>query len=161
MIISTVFLILLLLLLAPIRLNIGVELVPSDIMLKVKVRTRFLSVFEERFLVQQGMIIASGTISDCLKLTDLDFNGGLDLTKCITVDRLDVGICPSVCGSPVEMTAYNLASSLIGTAALFTHTQLNAVTLPTCDKSRICLAAKVSSNLTEILAYLVGQLTKK
>ena len=154
MITCTVFLILLLLVLAPIRLLVGAEVCPSDISLKVRVRTRLFRVFDERFAVQDGMIVCSGTIKDCLRLSDLDFDGGLDLTKCITLDRLDVGFCPNLCGSPIETTAYNLLAAFLGNAALFTHTQLYVTAAPTYGQSKVCAAAKVSSNLAEILAYV-------
>ena len=163
MITCTVLLVFLLLVLAPIRLLVGAEVCPSDVSLKVHVRTRLLRVFEERFSLQDGMIVCSGTIKDCLRIADLDFDGGLDLTKCITLDRLDVGFCPNLCGSPVETTAYNLLAAFVGIAALFTHIQLYVTSMPSYGQSKVCAAAKVSSNLAEILAYVARHMfaTKK
>lgn len=155
MIAVTIVLLLVLAVLAPIKVRLYATFCPSQLTAEVKVRLYFAKIFDEKVAVQGGMIVLSGTFGDCVRLVDVDMSGGVDLTKCVTLDELRLLVRPSLL-SVTATTVLPVVCSAVGDVAAFARAKFGVCVQPTCDKTDFHVLAKVTTNLAEVALYLFG-----
>ena len=155
MIAVTIVLLLVLAVLAPIKVRVYATFCPSELTAEVKVRLYFAKIFVEKATVQGGMIVLSGTIGDCVRLVDVDMSGGVDLTKCVTLDELRLLVRPGLL-SVTATTVLPVVCSVVGDIAAFTHAKFGVCVQPTIGKTDFHVMAKVTTNLAEVGLYLLG-----
>ena len=157
MIVCTVLLLVLLATLLPLRLKLGITLVPDGLSAHVAVRLYGIKVFDEQVFVQQGMLVFSGSVSQCMRIVDLDFSGGTELFKAIAVERIDLLSRVGLLNSPVFVCFVRLFTSAVGKIAAFVNVDVGSVSVPTVGKTEICVAAKITTSLCEIGICLLNQ----
>lgn len=163
MIVVTATLILLTLMFAPIYVRAEVTFKPSDLAANVKVRFGPIRVFDEQIVVKGKNLLCNGTVDADVDVTTLDGKSGVDLLKCVTVDKLFVTVSNNICN--VSMLAIAVENAIIAftvaTVCNLLHCQVCAQCLPTSDVSQIKVRTLASFSVAELSFCLLKQGVRK
>lgn len=154
MIALTVVLLIFLAVFAPLKVRLYLSVCPSELTATVRVWLYFVEFFRENVSVEGRAILLNGTVGDCVRLADVDIQGGKSLGKCITTD--EVFVCLSASVASMGATAFLPAiCAVVGCAAGFTNTKFGIVCRPTCQMTEISAVVKVRTCLAEVLPCLL------
>lgn len=159
MIVLTAILVFVMLIFAPIRLNISVFTYPQELSATIWVRTLLVRVFDEEVKLCGTTLDCQGTVSTQLDLSTVNSQSGVDLLKCITVDRLYVAVQNNILTvSPFFIAVQNaLAAVVTLTLCNLYHCQYFTQIVGSIDRSGILVEVTASVSVAELSFCLLKQ----
>lgn len=158
MIVATILLIFMLLVFLPIRVRIDAKLFLPEFTAHVNAKLFFISAFDETFSLSGRYLQCEGTVDTDIDVSTVDKNG-IDIFKCVTVDK----VCVSFCNNITSTSIYSLAFQNILVGALteilcgIYQGKIYSSVLSVFDKSNIRAQIIVSFNLFELILSLIKQ----
>ena len=161
MIVVTAILVFVTLVFAPIRLNIEAFAYLQDLSATfgVSVGTLRVKVFNEQVSLHGKYLHCVGTVDTDVDVTAMDRKSGVDLLKCLTVDKFCISLQNNVLSISTFYVAMENAFMALITATLCNlyHCQFYTQVVGTLDKSRIQLQVVASTSVAELSFSLLKQ----
>ncbi len=163
MIVVTATLVFVTLIFAPIKVQIDMSLYPQDLCAHAKLKLGAIPILNEKFVLKSGALDCSGTISTRVELQKMDKKSGVDIVKCLTVDRVCVALYNNVATVSTLFVAIQNAILAIATEVIcaLSHCQLYSTLCLTQAQSRIVLRLVVSVSVAELSFCLLKQGVRK
>ena len=159
MIVVTATLVFLLLFFAPMRFRVDVFVYLQRLTATLQVRTSAVKIFDETVEVQGRYLHCDGTVSTDVDLTQMDKQTGVDLMKCITVDKVCVALRNNLFGvSTLTMMVENtLAAIAMATLCNLSHCQFYTQVVGTFEESHAHIEVVASTSVAELSFCLLKQ----
>ena len=159
MIVVTAMLLFVTLIFAPIRFRVDLFLYLQKLAASFSVNVGALRVFDEDVSLSGKNLHCSGTISTDVDLTTIDRKGGIDLLKCITVDKLCVSLQNNILNVSMFYVALENALMALVTATLCNlfHCQFYTQVVGTMEESRVQMQVAASTSVAELSFCLLKQ----
>ena len=159
MIVVTAMLLFAMLLFAPIRFRVDVILYLQYLSAHISAKVGVLRVFDEEVSIRGKNLHCEGTVSTDVDLQSMDRQNGVDLLKCITVDKLCLALYNNVVNVSMFYVAIENAVAALSTATLCNlfHCQFYTQVLGTLDESRIHLEVVANTSVAELSFCLAKQ----
>lgn len=159
MVVTTAMLVFTLLVFMPIRVKAGVSIFPSKLSTDIYARIMAIKVFDESITLKGKFLHCSGTVDACMDITAINGKNGVDLLKCITVDRVFVSVLHNVFNLSSLFTVFVCAVMALSTAIAChaSHCQICARQVMCADTGKIFVGVVVSANIAELSFCLLKQ----
>ena len=159
MIFVTALLIFVTLIFAPIRFYVDVNAYLQKLAANFKVRVGVLKVIGEQVCLSGKYLHCTGTISTDIDLTTIDRQGGVDLLKCITIDKLCMSLQNNILNVSMFYVALENAILALATATLCNsfHCQFYTQVVGTLDESKIQVHVAACTSVAEVSLCLAKQ----
>ena len=159
MIVCTATLIFLLLIFAPFRVLLNVQIYPQRLTVNVQAKAYVFTVFQEQIALKGKYLVCDGTVQTEIDITQIDRKNGIDLLKCLTFDRIFVSLQNnlSVVSSQKLLAENALTAIVTNLACSFTHCQVASEVIACLNESRVCLTIAVSTSVAELSFCLIKQ----
>ena len=162
MIVVTATLLFLLLVFAPIYLKADVALYLHRLCAEIKVEVGPMTVFGEQVQLVGDSLHCDGTVSTDVELKTIDKKSGIDLLKCITVEKLVVSIYNNVSTfSPLIALQNALLALSTATACSLFHCQICSESVGTLREGCIRVRTLVNVSVAELSFCLLKQGVRK
>lgn len=159
MIVVTATLVFVALIFAPIRLKIDVFLYLQDLSATIWAKTLAVKVFDEDISLHGKYLHCEGTVATDVDLSKVNRKHGIDLLKCITVDKLCVSLQNDILSVSTFAVALQNAVMALATATLCNlyHCQFYTQVVGCLDKSKVHAQVFASANVAELSFCLLKQ----
>ena len=158
----TVFMLIMLLCLAPLKIAVKLRLDLSQKRLFAEVRVFFVRVFKEKFLFEGRNLVCSGTVNTQIDVFQMDGKQGVNLAKALVFDSVNVRLAVDFCKySPFAMVCLeSVCYATTAVACAFSHCKVHT---STCLSQANCVFANVvvSVSLAEIILALIKDSVRK
>ncbi len=162
MIVVTATLVFLLLVFAPIRLKMSVSLVYEQLSAHILVRLGVLRVFDESVRLEGGSLCCDGTIDAQVRLQSIDRQGGVELLRCVTFEKVYVSAYSDMARSVYGPLAVNVIfAAATAVACSLCRCQVCTDCNGTTGKSRLEIRALISLSVAELSFCLLRQGVRK
>ena len=159
MIVVTAMLIFVTLIFTPIRFRADLFFYLQRLSAALTVNIGTLTVFDENVALNGKYLQCKGTVTTEVDLTKFDRQGGIDLMKCITVDKLCVSLQNNILNvSMLSVATQNAIVALI-TASLCSmyHCQFYSQIVGTLNDSGVKMQVAASTSVAELSFCLAKQ----
>lgn len=162
MIVVTATLLFALLFFAPIRFRVSVRINYAQLSLEISVKTSAIRVFDETLTFAGRYLHCEGTVSTDVDLTQMNRQTGVDLLKCITIDKVAVSLANNVLGVAVTTVLFeNVLSALaMSTLCNISHCQLYMQVVGTFEQSYALVDVVATTSVAELSFCLLKQEVK-
>ena len=159
MIVVTAMLIFFTLIFAPIRFRVNAFVYPQALFAAFSASIGVLRVFDEEVSIKGKYLICNGTVTTDVDMTTVDRKQGIDLLKCITVDRLCVSLQNNVLNVSMYYVALQNALMALVTSTLcnLVHCQIYTQVMGTLGESRVRMHVAASTSVAELSFCLLKQ----
>ena len=159
MIVVTAMLLFVTLIFAPIRFRVDLFLYMQKLAADFTVHVGALRVFDEGVAMRGKYLCCNGTVSTDVDLTTVDRQGGIDLLKCITIDKFCVSLQNNILNVSMFYVALENAIMALITATLCNlyHCQYYTQVVGTLDESRMRMQVAASTSVAELSFCLLKQ----
>lgn len=159
MIVATAMLVFLLLVFAPIRVKLYVYLYPADLRLTVKADVCAVKVFDENIVLSGKYLHCNGTLDSDVDITAINGKNGVDLFKCITVDRVFVSVQNNMFNVPFFVAVITNVVMALSAAVMCnaTHCQVQTRQSLCQGASKLFVGVALSANVAELSFCLAKQ----
>lgn len=159
MIVVTATLLFLLLFFAPMRFCVDVVIFPQNLSATVRVKTSSVLVFDEAFRLNGRYLNCDGSVSTDVDLTKIDKQAGIDLVKCVAIDKICVTFSNNMLGvSVTAMLVQNVLAALVtATWCNVSHCQFYTRVAATLQQSSTCVQTVVTTSVAELSFCLLRQ----
>ena len=159
MIVVTAMLLFVTLIFAPIRFRVDAIAHMQKMSASFGVNIGAIKVFDENVSISGKKLICNGTVSTDVDLTTVDKQSGVDLLKCITVDKLCVSLQNNILGVSMFYIALENAIMALITATLCNlfHCQFYTQVAGTMDESNVKMRVVASISVAELSFCLLKQ----
>lgn len=159
MIVCTAILLFTLLIFAPLKVRINLNVLFHKLTVKMQVKSYFVKVIDETVTLSGKYLICNGTVDTDLDVTQFDNKSGVNFAKCFTIDR----VCLSLQNNVVNISAkvVLLENVLLGVATevgrKLSHCQVYSEVKSCLGESMCVVQADVSVSIAELSFYLIKQ----
>ena len=162
MIVVTATLVFVLLVCAPIRFRVDAIIYPQRLSAKVRVKSAAIKVFEEQFELTGRYLRCDGTVSTDVDVTTVNKQTGIDLLKCITIDKVCVSLRNNLLSASVPFVLVQNVLAALATATFcnVSHFQLYTQVVGTFEESSVRLQTVISTSVAELSFCLLKQEVK-
>ena len=159
MIVVTAMLLFVTLIFTPIRFRVDLFAYLQKLKVEFSVKVGALKVFDENVLLCGKYLNCNGTVTTDVDLTTIDRQGGIDLLKCITLDKFCVALENNILSVSMYYIALQNAIVALVTATLCNlyHCQFYTQVVPTLDDSRVQMQVVASTSVAELSFCLAKQ----
>lgn len=159
MIVVTAMLVFVMLIFAPIRLRIDVFLYLHKLSATIWAKSMAVRVFDENISLQGKYLHCEGTVATDVDLSKVNKKNGIDLMKCITVDKLCVSLQNNIISVSTFALALQNAVAALATATLCNlfHCQFYTQIVGCMDESKVHAEVVASANVAELSFCLLKQ----
>ena len=159
MIVVTATLLFLLLLFAPIRFRLSTVLFLQHLYATVKAKIGVVKVFDEQLQLSGKYLHCFGTVSTVVDITKVDKKSGVDLLKCITVDKISIRLVNNLTAMSVYAMLFENVLSALAMATLcnLSHCQFYTEVVGTCGESCVQFDVVASTSVAELSFCLLKQ----
>lgn len=159
MIVVTAILLFVTLIFAPIRFRVDLFLYLQKLAADFTVNVGAFRVFDEDVALRGKYLCCNGTVSTDVDLTTVNRQDGIDLLKCITVDKFCVSLQNNILSVSTFYVALENAIMALITATLCNlfHCQFYTQVVGTMDESRVQMQVAASTSVAELSFCLVKQ----
>ena len=159
MIVVTAMLLFVTLIFAPIHFRVDLFLYLQKLAANFSINVGALRVFDENVSLRGKYLCCNGTVSTDVDLTTIDKQGGIDLLKCITVDKLCVSLQNNILNVSMYYVALENAIMALVTATLCNlfHCQFYTQVVGTLEESRVRMRVVASTSVAELSFCLLKQ----
>ena len=159
MIVITAMLIFVTLIFSPIHFRIDAIAYLQQLAANFTVNVGALRVFDENVSLSGKYLQCNGTISTDVDMTTVDRKGGIDLLKCITVDKLCVSLQNNILNVSMFYVALQNAIMALITATVCNmfHCQLYTQVVGTIEQSNVRMQVVASTSVAELSFCLAKQ----
>ena len=159
MIVITAMLIFVTLIFSPIHFRIDATAYLQRLAANFTVNVGALRVFDENVSLSGKYLQCNGTISTDVDMTTVDRKGGIDLLKCITVDKLCVSLQNNIFNVSMFYVALQNAIMALITATVCNmfHCQLYTQVVGTIEQSNVRMQVVASTSVAELSLCLAKQ----
>ena len=163
MIVVTAILIFATLIFAPIRFRVDAFLYLQKLSASFAVKVGAITVFDEDVSVRGKYLHCNGTVNTDVDMTTLNRKNGVDLLKCITVDKLCVSLQNNILNVSMYYIALQNAIVAFVTATLCNlyHCQFYNQVVGTLSESRVEFQVVASTSVAEVTICLAKQGVKQ
>ncbi len=163
MIVVTATLLFVLLVFAPFYLRVDVSLYFKRLAADVNIGIGAVDVIKENVRIANGSICCNGTITTDVGLKNVDRKNGIELLKCITVDKIAVSVYNNFTESFTKRFAIqnSILALATATACNLFHCQLYSECLGTLNENRVRVRAAISFSVAELSFCLLKQGVRK
>lgn len=159
MIVVTAMLLFVLLMFAPIRFRVDLDLYLQRLCADIKAKVGVLTVFNEQISLVGKYLHCEGTVSTDVDLQSVDRQNGIDLLQCITIDKMCFALYNNILSVSPFYFAIENAVVALATATLCNlyHCQFYTQVLGTVEESKIRAQVVASTSVAELSFCLVKQ----
>ena len=159
MIVVTAMLLFVTLIFAPIRFCVDASVYPQKLAVEFNVKVGLLKVFDESIVLNGKILNCNGTVTTDVDLTTIDKKGGIDLLKCITLDKFCLSLQNNILNVSMYYVALqNVIMALVAaTLCSLYHCQFYAQVIGTLDESRVQMQVAASTSVAELSFCLAKQ----
>ena len=159
MIVVTAMLLFVTLIFAPIRFRVDVFAYLQKLAADFSACVGIFTVFDESVTLGGKYLHCSGTVSTDVDLTTVDKKDGIDLLKCITIDKLCVSLQNNILNVSMYYVALENAIMALVTATLCNlyHCQFYTQVVGTMNDSRVQMQIGASTSVAELSFCLLKQ----
>ena len=159
MIVCTAALIFLLLIFAPLRVNLDAQIYLQRLSAKVQAKAYVFTALKEEFALRGKYLVCDGTVQTKINIAQIDRKNGIDLLKCLTFDKVFVSLQNnlSFVSSQIIVAENALTAITTSLARSITHCQVASEVVACLNESRICLQIAVSTSVAELSFCLIKQ----
>lgn len=159
MIVVTAMLVFVALIFAPIRLRIDVFLYLHKLSATIWAKSVAIRVFDEDISLQGKYLHCEGTVATDLDLSKVNKKNGIDLLKCITVDKLCVSVQNNILTVSTFAVALENAVAAFATATLCNlfHCQFYTRVSGCIEESKVHAQVVASASVAELSFCLLKQ----
>ena len=159
MIVVTAMLLFVTLIFAPIRFRVNVFAYLQRLAACFAVNIGALRVFNEHVALNGKYVCCDGTIATDIDLTSIDRKNGIDLLKCITVDKFCVSLQNNILNVSMYYVALENAFAALITATLCNlfHCSFYSQVVGTLDESKVQVQVVASTSVAELSFCLLKQ----
>ena len=159
MIVVTAMLLFVTLIFAPIRFRVNAYAYLQKLAASLSVKVGALKVFNEEVKLFGKHLHCCGTVNTNVDLTTVDKQGGIDLLKCITVDKLCVSLQNNILNVSMSYVALENAIMALVAATLCNlfHCSFYTQVAGTLDESRVRMQVVASTSVAELSFCLAKQ----
>ncbi|MCH5156876.1 MAG: hypothetical protein J1G02_03245 [Clostridiales bacterium] len=159
MIVVTAMLLFATLIFAPIRFCVDVKAYLQKLSAYVTVDVGVIKVFDEHLAFTGKYLRCDGTISTDVDLTSIDRKNGIDLLKCITLDKICFSFQNNILNVSMYYVALENAVAALATATLcnLSHCSFYSQVVGTLDESSIRMQVAASLSIAELSFCLLKQ----
>ena len=163
MIVVTAMLLFVMLIFAPIRFRIDTSVYPQRLAANFSVHIGILRILHEDVVLRGKYLMCCGTVNTNIDLTATSGKNGIDLLKCITVDKLCVSLQNNILNVSMFFIALQRAITPLITATLCNlfHCQFYTEVVGTLEESRIQIQVVASTSVAELSFCLAKQGVKQ
>ena len=159
MIVVTAMLLFVTLIFAPIRLRVDVFAYLQRLSADFTVGVGALKVFDEHVALSGKYLRCNGTVTTDVDLTTVNRKNGIDLLKCITIDKLCVSLQNNILNVSMYYVALENAIVALVTSMLCNtfHCSFYSQVVGTMDESRVRMQVVASTSIAELSFCLAKQ----
>ena len=159
MIVVTATLLFVLLFFAPMRFRVDVVVYLQRLAATIRAKTAAIKVFDETIELQGRYLHCEGTVATDVDLTKMDKQTGIDLMKCITVDKICVSLRNNMLGvSMLAMLVENVLAALaMATLCNLSHCQFYTQVVGTLNESSTHVEVVANTSVAELSFCLLKQ----
>ncbi|MCH5152960.1 MAG: hypothetical protein J1F68_03255 [Clostridiales bacterium] len=159
MIVVTAMLLFVTLIFAPIRFRVDLFLYLQKLAAAFTVNVGVFRVFDEDVALHGKYLRCNGTISTDVDLTTVDRKNGIDLLKCVTIDKLCVSLQNNILNVSMFYVALQNAIMALVTATLCNlfHCQFYTQVEGTMEESKVQMQVVASTSVAELSFCLLKQ----
>ena len=159
MIVVTAMLLFVTLIFAPLRFRVDVFAYLQKLSADFTVGVGVLKVLDEHVALNGKYLSCDGTISTNVDLTALNRKDGIDLLKCITVDKFCVSLQNNILHVSTFHVALQNAIVALGTSTLCNlfHCSFYSQVVGTMEESRVQMQVVASTSVAELSFCLAKQ----
>ena len=162
MIVVTATLLFLTLIFAPIHLRVNVSLYGERGVAQICVGIGALKIFDERISLSDGSLHCAGTVETDVRLNAIDRKSGIDLFKCITIEKVYISIFKNLASLSATFAVQNaLVAVATATACNLFHCRIFTEFLGTVSEDCVRLRALINFSVAELSFCLLTQGVRK